>query len=397
MPSWDLADAEELNGGGDPATTAVPTDAESMRLYIQNLTTPETQLEQQLLGEVQRWAVRHEPAPGQPGSAGPGLACSSASNLRDGTGPSLTGNGSDTDSNRSSSDNASASSGQRSEEGSSAAWRLCTWLQRAGWPAQHCASIRTGSSGGGSASGWKFSSGHEFLLLHPHQCRGSACSSDDSGGCGGDSSMRTAGDMSQALVIDPEFSTQFALAVPSPRYHALVSLLPRTFVGSYERLQQLVEWVCREMQTSFKSGGAGVPAWRSLAHVLDKWRLREEDGQEQAGQEDDEASTLPAQLHSGRECPGAAFSDEQQEAMRHLLLQPGFQAPRPLTASSSISSMDVASPQLPSFRSRSLLTRELVDQVQVEEAGDVAGKLLQWQTHQRQQSQRESGAPGHFL
>jgi hypothetical protein len=51
------AHLQELNGGGDPATTAVPTDAESMRLYIQNLTTPETQLEQQVGKRVAAMAL----------------------------------------------------------------------------------------------------------------------------------------------------------------------------------------------------------------------------------------------------------------------------------------------------------------------------------------------------
>jgi hypothetical protein len=296
---------------------------------------------------------------------------------------------------RSSSDGSSASSSGRSEEGTSAAWRLCAWLQRAGWPAQHCASIRTGSSSnGGSSGGWQFCSGHEFLLLHPDLCTvgratGSAASSssdDDSGG-GGDMRMRDTGaplaaapPPPSALVVDPEFSTQFALASPTPRYAVLVSLLPRAFVGSYARLQQLVEWVCCEMRASFQAAGSGLPPWRSLAHVLNKWRL--EEGDAEAAPPPADAPPLPTSFASwgkGEEQRGAyqphmsgdsggvsaaAFSLEQQDTMRQLLLHQALQAApsqrQALTASSSASSMDGASPgPPPPHISRSLLAREM--------------------------------------
>ena len=38
---------------------------------------------------------------------------------------------------------------------------------------------------------------------------------------------------------------QFVVANPTPRFEALLSLLPQTFVGSAEQLEHVVEWVCR--------------------------------------------------------------------------------------------------------------------------------------------------------
>lgn len=35
------------------------------------------------------------------------------------------------------------------------------------------------------------------------------------------------------------------VANPTPRFAALLSLLPQTFVGSAEQLEHVVEWVCR--------------------------------------------------------------------------------------------------------------------------------------------------------
>jgi hypothetical protein len=163
---------------------------------------------------------------------------------------------------------------------------------------------------------------------------------------------------------------------------ALVSLLPRVFVGSYDRLQQLVGWVCREMQASFQGSGGGLPPWRSLEHVLNKWRLHGDDdalgsSQQQEGQEQDqEQKQLAAQQQqeqqeqlSWQQQPGAsAFSVEQQETMRTLLggqlpvpvpQQPSLQAALP--SSSSCSSMDTGGGPAGagSLTPRSLLTQEL--------------------------------------
>lgn len=155
----------------------------------------------------------------------------------------------------------------------------------------------------------------------------------------------------------------------------VVSLLPRAFVGTYDRLQSLVGWVCAEVQGSVRASGGRLPPWRSLAHVLNKWRLHseeEESGGSPAASQPLQQEQQPQQAAGGG---SAAFSAEQQAAMQALLQQPmaAEQAapacgPQPLTASSSCSSMDLApaspasgGPPAPAPTPRSLLTRKLAE------------------------------------
>lgn len=484
-------------------------------------------LSMQLLEAAQRWCARHEPpavAALGPAAHNPCLAGSSISNTRISSGPSWHSADTLPAVGEAPAGDAS-SSGRSSEEGSSAAWRLAAWLQRQGWPVQHCASFRSGRSGaGGDGAGWRFTSGHEFVLLYPHHCSGApdpgggadppsdASPGSGGGSAGGDIDAQfadMAADMAcdaPAIVVDPEFATQFALTSPTPRYqvrpqlhpprwrcggtpaaqppspafaespeapacwsrmlcssrgvasaswsHAhpafpplfaslpsavplmsppaqpfflqlVMMLLPRVFVGTHERLQRLVEWACREMRACFQDSGSGVPPWRSLGHVLSKWRLQggsrsgsplaqgEEQGERQAALH---AASPPAVQQEQRGTPtgpasapaacGAAFSAEQQQAMRSLLLHspvsqqaqqvsrcavpssPCAPPPPSLSAHSSVSSMDTApllaslgaaaSPASPAAPPRSLLTAELQQMSgvkQVQEQGPAAAIL----------------------
>ena len=202
----------------------------------------------QVLEVVRRWAARYEAAEAgasPPAEASPSAATADAADAADhcliGSSVSNSRSGSPTWSGSSGSDAAapppppppppagdgSSSSGRSSEE-RSAAWQLCTFMQRCGWPVQHCASVRSGSGGAGasSADGWRASSGHEFLLLFPpsggdaggrRRRAGAGAGSEASSG-GGSSDDAEMADASSALVIDPLFAAQFALASPTPRY-----------------------------------------------------------------------------------------------------------------------------------------------------------------------------------
>lgn len=77
----------------------------------------------------------------------------------------------------------------------------------------------------------------------------------------------------QTIIVDPHFRCQFVLAAPSPRYAALQRLLPQTFVGTREQLEQVVEWASREMAWSFKEAMLALPPWREQGAMLSKWRV----------------------------------------------------------------------------------------------------------------------------
>lgn len=358
--------------------SAVPeTVRGGMAQFVQTLTTPETELEQQIQEEVTRWLERHEQPPlasSVPAAMASGgyadrhcLAGSSLNNSRGGS-PSWSGSDTAAGTGEAPSGPSSAPS-TSSEEGASTAWRLCTHMQRSGWPVQHCASVRSG--GGRAGGGWRANSGHEFLMLFPRAGRGPAGAQASDTSCSSSSGDAEMGDAAAALVIDPEFREQFLLPNPTARYQVVLSLLPRAFVGTYDRLQRLAGWACTEMQGSVQAGGSRLPPWRSLAHVLNKWRLHSEE--EESGGDAD--SQQEQQEQQAMEAGSAAFSAEQQAAMQLLLQQPVAAeqvvpacGPQPLTASSSCSSMDLAptSPAAgaglaPAPAPRSLLTRKLAE------------------------------------
>ena len=74
------------------------------------------------------------------------------------------------------------------------------------------------------------------------------------------------------LLVDPHFRCQFLVAGPTPRFAQLQRLLPQTFVGTLEQLEQVAEWVCSEMEWSFKTQAQPLPPWRELQAMLTKWR-----------------------------------------------------------------------------------------------------------------------------
>ena len=75
------------------------------------------------------------------------------------------------------------------------------------------------------------------------------------------------------MVVDPDFRGQFEMAKPTRGYEAVMAAVPRAFVGTEARLQQLVKLICREMHRTFLEQGASIPPWRSKESLLSKWRL----------------------------------------------------------------------------------------------------------------------------
>lgn len=178
----------------------------------------------QIQEEVTRWLERHEQPPlasSVPAAMASGgyadrhcLAGSSLNNSRGGS-PSWSGSDTAAGTGEAPSGPSSAPS-TSSEEGASTAWRLCTHMQRSGWPVQHCASVRSG--GGRAGGGWRANSGHEFLMLFPRAGRGPAGAQASDTSCSSSSGDAEMGDAAAALVIDPEFREQFLLPNPTARY-----------------------------------------------------------------------------------------------------------------------------------------------------------------------------------
>ncbi|GIL46098.1 hypothetical protein Vafri_3157, partial [Volvox africanus] len=77
------------------------------------------------------------------------------------------------------------------------------------------------------------------------------------------------------IIVDPELRDQFEVAMPTSRYEALVSALPRIYVGAEERLPLVVEVLCDEMALALRSKGMVIPPWRESSAMISKWQPKQ--------------------------------------------------------------------------------------------------------------------------
>ena len=75
------------------------------------------------------------------------------------------------------------------------------------------------------------------------------------------------------LVMEPDIKAHFVISRPTPAYARLVDALPSTFVGTHQTLVRLVDFMCEQMNGSFRESGMSVPPWRKNKAILSKWFL----------------------------------------------------------------------------------------------------------------------------
>ncbi len=73
------------------------------------------------------------------------------------------------------------------------------------------------------------------------------------------------------LILDPQFKAQFDIPNPSSAYSTLLESVHEVYLGSYERLEQLVRLLCCEMNRSFETTKGALPPWRSSKAMLSRW------------------------------------------------------------------------------------------------------------------------------
>ncbi|XP_024030634.1 uncharacterized protein LOC112094301 [Morus notabilis] len=73
------------------------------------------------------------------------------------------------------------------------------------------------------------------------------------------------------LIIDMDFRSQFEVARPTTSYKRLVDSLPQIFVGSEEKLKNVVSLLCSAAKQSLKESGLHIPPWRKASYMLTKW------------------------------------------------------------------------------------------------------------------------------
>ncbi|KAH7447016.1 hypothetical protein KP509_01G087400 [Ceratopteris richardii] len=73
------------------------------------------------------------------------------------------------------------------------------------------------------------------------------------------------------LIVDIDFRSQFEIARPTQSYLDLITCLPVVFVGSVEKLSQVLKILAEEAKLSMTQNEMHVPPWRTLAYMTCKW------------------------------------------------------------------------------------------------------------------------------
>lgn len=75
----------------------------------------------------------------------------------------------------------------------------------------------------------------------------------------------------ERLIVDVDFQSQFQIARPTQSYAAALKCLPIIFVGSEEKLRQLLQVMAEAAKTSLKQNSMPLPPWRTLEYMSAKW------------------------------------------------------------------------------------------------------------------------------
>lgn len=78
-------------------------------------------------------------------------------------------------------------------------------------------------------------------------------------------------DETMRLIVDIDFKTQFELARPTPNYQELINALPHIFVGTQDKLEKLISFVCTAAKHSLTERGLHIPPWRKQSYMHSKW------------------------------------------------------------------------------------------------------------------------------
>eukprot|EP00884_Botryococcus_braunii_P017690 jgi/Botrbrau1/4604/Bobra.60_2s0089.1 len=79
------------------------------------------------------------------------------------------------------------------------------------------------------------------------------------------------------VIIEPEFRSHFSIGQEeeNPVYKTVLDAIPDEFVGSYSRLQTVVEAMSNAMTYAFRTQGMPPPPWRKLRSTMSKWKSPE--------------------------------------------------------------------------------------------------------------------------
>ncbi|CAK9141397.1 unnamed protein product [Ilex paraguariensis] len=73
------------------------------------------------------------------------------------------------------------------------------------------------------------------------------------------------------FIVDIDFRSQFEVARPTPTYKVLSNSLPSIFVGTEEKLNQIISILCSAAKQSMEERGLHIPPWRRTNYMQSKW------------------------------------------------------------------------------------------------------------------------------
>lgn len=73
------------------------------------------------------------------------------------------------------------------------------------------------------------------------------------------------------LIVDIDFQSQFEIARPSSQYKQVYQALPSIYVGTTDRLLQILNVMTEAVKRSLKKKGMFLPPWRKPEYVKAKW------------------------------------------------------------------------------------------------------------------------------
>ncbi|XAR62443.1 hypothetical protein NMG60_11017195 [Bertholletia excelsa] len=78
-------------------------------------------------------------------------------------------------------------------------------------------------------------------------------------------------ELAKRVIVDMDFRSQFEVARPTPAYAQLINSLPCIFVGSEEKLMEIIPLLCSAAKQSLRERGLHIPPWRKATYMKSKW------------------------------------------------------------------------------------------------------------------------------
>ena len=75
----------------------------------------------------------------------------------------------------------------------------------------------------------------------------------------------------ERILVDVDFRSEFEIARSTKSYRALLQSLPSTFVGTADRVSEIVTVVSAAAKQSLKKKGLHFPPWRKPEYMRAKW------------------------------------------------------------------------------------------------------------------------------